>query len=134
MDEVISVEIQTNADLDWFTGSENFYRWNGMLRSSFLTDGAHHVAETRQAYWLMDEIGLGAVMLLRKLGYDQACFQVWKLTVKDSGSATLVCEDGNDNVLFRKSLPYTSFPKVGIALWAEQNEQGGFTIMLPSEH
>ena len=32
---------------------------------------------------------------------------MWKLIVKDDNSATLICEDGNDNVVFTKPIPFT---------------------------
>ena len=56
-------------------------------------------------------------------------FQVWKLTVNDNDSATLICEDGNDNVVFTMPIPFTDFPKGGVTLWFENN-----VIYLPTEH
>ena len=56
-------------------------------------------------------------------------FQVWKLTVNPDRTAKLVCEDGNDNTVFEKAIPYTDFPAGGIELWFENS-----TIYLPSEH
>ena len=42
-------------------------------------------------------------------------FQVWKLAVKADGSAMLVCEDGNDNVVSTKAIPFTDFPREGVS-------------------
>jgi hypothetical protein len=39
-------------------------------------------------------------------------FQVWKLAVSGN-TATLVCEDGNDNRVFSKDIPFTDFPEPG---------------------
>ena len=40
----------------------------------------------------------------------------------------LTVEDGNDNTVFSKAIPFTDFPPEGITLWFENN-----TIYLPSE-
>jgi hypothetical protein len=44
-------------DLGQFTGTEQWYR-HSVNRSVLYTDGARHVAEHGQAYWLLDEIAL----------------------------------------------------------------------------
>jgi hypothetical protein len=56
-------------------------------------------------------------------------FQVWKLAVKDDSSASLICEDGNHNVVSTKQIPFTDFPKEGVTLWFANN-----VIFLPSEY
>jgi hypothetical protein len=113
------------AALAHFTGSDNFYR-HGLNRRIVYTEGAAYVAESAGAYWLLDEIAIAA-------GHDKRVqreeFQVWKLEVHADKSATLSCEDGNDNVVFRKSIEFTDFPAAQITLW-----QVGGTILLPSEY
>jgi Family of unknown function (DUF6876) len=108
-----------------FTGTEHWYR-HGLVPSITFTDGAKYVADAAGAYWLIDEIALAQ-------RYDKAVaaeeFQVWKLTVKDNDSATLVCEDGNDKAVFTKEIPFTDFPREGVTLWFTNN-----VIYLPSEH
>jgi hypothetical protein len=37
-------------------------------------------------------------------------FQVWKLVVRPDRNATLVCEDGNDNVVFSKEITFLLEP------------------------
>jgi hypothetical protein len=54
---------------------------------------------------------------------------VWKLTVKDDRSATLTCEDGNGEKVFRKKIDVTDFPLPDITLWFTDR-----TIFLPSEY
>ena len=46
-----------------------------------------------------------------------------------SRTASLACEDGNDNAIFSKDIPCTDFPLDAIALWFAND-----TIDLPSEH
>jgi hypothetical protein len=108
-----------------FTGSEHWYRF-GIVPDITCTDGAKYVADTAGAYWLLDEIAL-AQKYVKKVAAQE--FQVWKLTVKDNDSATLICEDGNYNAVFSKPIPFTDFPKDGVTLWFADN-----VIYLPSEH
>jgi hypothetical protein len=49
--------------------------------------------------------------------------------VREDRTATLACEDGNDNVVFTKEIPFTDFPLDEIALWFSDD-----VIYLPSEH
>jgi hypothetical protein len=56
-------------------------------------------------------------------------FQVWKLKVNADRSARVICEDGNDGVVYEKRIPYTDFQLDKITLWFSNN-----VIYLPSEH
>lgn len=116
-------------DLSGFHGSETFTRFNAFNRTALATEGAIHLAEQVGAYWLLDEIALAQTH--PKIRGEE--FQVWKLTVKDA-KGTLAVEDGNDNVVRTKRIPYTDFPEPGFTLWAARNELGGVTVMLPSEY
>jgi hypothetical protein len=107
-----------------FHGSEHWYRhW---VAGITFTDGAKYVADAAGAYWLLDEIAL-AQRFDGKVAAEE--FQVWKLAVKPNDSATLTCEDGNDNVVSTKPIPFTDFPKEGVTFWFANN-----VIYLPSEH
>ena len=97
----------TQADLDHFNGSEQFYR-HGMVRHIIYTEGAAYLAEAGGAYWLLDEIAL-AQAFNRKVKAEP--FQVWTLTRNASGSgAVLRCEDGNNGHIYTKRIPFTDFP------------------------
>jgi hypothetical protein len=98
------------AALPHFTGTERWFR-HAMNQRVTYTEGAQFVAEKAGAYWLLDEIAIVN----------------WKLTVKDS-VGLLVCEDGNNNVVNRRRIPFTDFPLDKFELWFENN-----VIMLPSE-
>src|ERR1700733_9255914 len=89
-----------------FTGSEHWYR-HGLVRDVLFTDGAKHVADAGGAYWLLDEIALAQRYEKRVAGEE---FQLWKLTVKEDHTATLTCNDGNDNIVFTKEIEFTDFP------------------------
>ena len=111
--------------MNQFTGSEHWYRF-GIVPNITCTDGAKYVADTAGAYWLLDEIAIAQRFEKSVAGEE---FQVWKLTVKDDDSATLICEDGNYNVVFTKAIEFTDFPKEGVTLWFANN-----VIYLPGEH
>jgi hypothetical protein len=108
-----------------FIGSEHWYRF-GSVPDITCTDGAKYVADAAGAYWLLDEIAI-AQKYVKEVAAEE--FQVWKLTVNPDSTATLICEDGNDNVVSTKQIPFTDFPPEGVTLWFENN-----VIYLPSEH
>ena len=112
-------------DLRQFTGSDNWYR-HGINRSVLFTDGAKHVADEGGAHWLLDAI---AICQRHDVRVKAEPFQVWKLSVHPDRSGTLVCEDGNDSVVYTQQIPFTDFPLDEITLWFANN-----VIYLPSEH
>lgn len=113
------------ADLDQFTGSEHWCR-HGINRNVLFTDGAKYLADRAGAYWLLDEIAIIQPCDKRVAAEE---FQVWKLAVRPDHTATLICDDGNGNVVFSKEIPFTDFPLDEITLWFANN-----VIYLPSEH
>lgn len=112
-------------DLNQFTGSEHWYR-HPINRKFLYTDGVQYVVETAGAYWLIDEIAL-IQPYNKKIAAEE--FQVWKLTVNADSSAQLTCEDGNDNAVYSKRIPFTDFPAEGIRFFYCNN-----TLMLPGEY
>ena len=113
------------ANLMQFTGTEYWHR-HGLVRTVLFTDGAKYVADQGGAYWLLDEIALTQKFEKNVSGEE---FQLWRLTVKEDQTATLVCEDGNGRVVFSKPIPYTDFTLKEISLYFINN-----TILLPSEY
>jgi hypothetical protein len=123
--ETRSKKTLSAEDLAQFTGTEQWYR-HSINRSILYTEGAQHVAEHGEAYWLLDEIAL-IQPYDRKVAAEE--FQVWTLTVRPDRTATLACDDGNGNVVFSKEIPYTDFPLDTIKLYLANN-----VIHLPSEY
>lgn len=116
----------TEADLRQFTGgTENWHR-HPIFRAVLFTDGAKYVADTCGAYWLLDEIVFLQQYEKRVAG---EAFQVWTLTVNPDRTATLACDDGNGNEVFRKTIAFTDFPMESVTLWYINS-----TILLPSEY
>jgi hypothetical protein len=111
--------------LSQFTGSEHWYR-HGLVRNILYTDGAKHIADNAEAYWLLDEIAFAQ-------RFEEAVkreeFQVWKLEVDlQKCTGELTCGDGDGRIVYSKTLTFTDFPVSRIELWFENN-----TIYLPSE-
>lgn len=119
--KVITEEIQ----LRQFTGSENWHR-PGINRSVLFTDGAKYVADQGGAHWLLDIIAI-AQQHDNRVSAEE--FQVWKLSVAKVRSATALCEDGNDTVVYSQPIPFTDFPLETITLYFANN-----VIHLPSEY
>ena len=96
----------TTSQLRQFTGSENWYR-HGINRSVLYTDGAKFLAEQGGAYWLLDII---AIAQHHEQRVAEEEFQVWKLQVRADRSATVLCDDGNGNIVYSQEIPFTDFP------------------------
>lgn len=111
-------------DLLNFTGSENWYR-HPLWPTITYTDGAHYVAETGGAYWLLDAI----VSHQHDPCVRSQDFQVWRLKVTHDRSALLTCEDGDHRLITSQAIAFTDFPLPEITLWLQNN-----VIFLPSEY
>jgi hypothetical protein len=96
------------------------------IRSVLFTDGAKYVADQGGAYWLLDIIAI-AQQHDKRVSAEE--FQVWKLSVAKDRSATVLCEDGNDIVVYSQPIPFTDFPLEKITLYFANN-----VIHLPSEY
>lgn len=112
----------TEADLNQFTGTENWYRYPLLPRIHY-TDGVKYVGEHGEAYWLIDKIA--TLQLEEPMRSSE--FQVWTLDVAKE-RAVLVCKTG-DKELHREEITFTDFPLAHIELWFLDN-----VICLPSEH
>ncbi len=124
------------SELQNFSSSDTFTRWSPLFRRDVLTEGTHYLAEQAGAYWLMDAIASHQHDPLVKA----EDFQVWTLQrASIGGNWSLVATDGDKGdghvVLATQAIEYSDFPlPEGITLWANRNEFGGITIMLPSEY
>lgn len=115
----------TPDELAQFTGTDQRYR-HAINRNVLFTDGAKYVADKAAAYWLLDEIAL--IQPCNKRVSAEG-FQVWRLKANADCTGQLVCEDGNNNIVYTKALPCTDFPGEGITLWFTDS-----TILLPGEY
>lgn len=122
------------ADLEQFYGSENFYRLGGLFPGVVLTEGAKQVVDAGNAAWLVTDIAACQI----EPHVKKESMQVWKLEKHGDGSATLTCEDGNDNMVYTQHYDYTDFPLGSITIWVicDQFPENKIrrTMMLPSEY
>ena len=124
------------TDLNEFTGTEGYHQWGPLFRGIVATDGAKYVAETGEAYWLLDLIASHQPKIRRH--HPDVDLQVWHLRKNQKGNgAVATCEDGDGHVVATQRIPFTDFPLSEITLWVEPGECGGrpvSVIELPSEH
>ena len=125
MNEQTSIEPLTKSALVQFTGTENWYRTTPLSAKIIYTDGVKYVIEHGEALWLVTDI----IAFQHEPKVKNEPFQVWTLEVKDDGSATLTCEDGNGNAIFTNDYTQTDFPLDEITLWLTDD-----VILLPSEY
>lgn len=114
-----------NEKFDHHIGSEQVYR-EMMFRTFLYTEGILDLSETMKCYWLLTEIFIGNVFN-NKIKAEG--FQVWDLTrIKDS-KFELKCEDGNDKLIFKKTISPCDFEDDELKLFFVDN-----TLLLPSEY
>lgn len=113
------------TELAYFTGTENWHRFNPLMRNVLATDGVMHLAEKGEAFWLLDIIG--SLKLVPKCA--NAPFITCILKKKDDGSATFTATNGNKTTLYTQEISYTDFPLDEITLYFIDN-----VILLPSEY
>ncbi len=95
--------------LSQFVGADRYYRLN---RKCLLSAGAHYLAETAGAFWLMD----AAASYLLELGTAD-----WfvKIDLSVEGKiALLSLEDGNGHIRAEQQIPYTDYPMPKQTLYA----------------
>lgn len=97
------------------TGTDNYYS-HPLAKRYHYTDGVKLVAELGRAYWLIDSIMLKQHL---RIVSDQE-FQVWKLDNDiENHRATLTCDDGDGNVVYREMIEFTDFPLNEIKFYFE---------------
>ena len=119
-------------NLHQFTGTETWWR-HPLYKNFSYTDGMRHVAQTAEAYWLLDVIFSHAAAIERgnKMASNSRLFLVFNLTVAEDNSAKFITEDGNKNTIKEacQAIPYTDFPAQTFTCWMVDG-----VCMLPSEY
>lgn len=117
-------QIKLEEQLCGFTGTEQYYRH---LSGLVYTDGVQFLAETYSTYWLLD------LILFANQPKEIDEFQVWKLErvykSEPTDGFTLVCEDGNKEILMTRDIPFSDFTCDSVTLWFANG-----VLYLPSEH
>lgn len=132
-----------DAQVDYFTGGGgDMHRHTfGML----YTEGAHFLAESCGAYWLLDVIASYQPSPLIQRNSALRDFQLWTVrklpvgapyTSEDGdecnagdSAAIVECWEDTDRLAFYQIIPWTDFPLDAVRLYVENG-----VILLPSEH
>jgi hypothetical protein len=111
------------AALAQFCGTTNHYlHWTRKYR---YTDGVHYLAETANAYWLIDAV----VSHQHTPSVRVETFQAWELKRNADESWTLWATDGNDKCIAMQPIEYSDFPLSTIKLFLTDR-----CLMLPGEY
>jgi hypothetical protein len=121
---VTSKKTLTASDLAQFSGTDQWFRHN-LMRDITYTSGVQYLAEHGGAYWLVDKVA--TLQLDPKVRAEE--FQVWKLTTREDGRATLTCDDGNGRIVHSEEIDWTDFPLDQVTLYFTDK-----VILLPSEY
>ena len=133
----------TQADLNGFTGSLDWTRFNPVLfRNVIASEGMMHVAEAGEAYWLLDAIASHEAAnskLRAACAADAGCdyLHFWTLTVDlAKKSATLVCrKDSDQPAIVTQRIKYTDFCLPSLTVYAGNDGPGTpRKLFLPSEY
>jgi hypothetical protein len=112
------------SDLNEFIGTEQYHK-NANMVGMYYTDGVKHMAQSRDAYWLLNLIYIRSRHVK---AISQEPFITAELSVEDD-SAVLVFTDGNNNILHAEDIEYTDYPDEGVCLWLVDG-----ILLLPSEY
>ncbi len=112
-----------NDNIQTGNGSENFYCHRPSLM--LYTDGVKDMAETCQAYWLIDLI----ISHQCKKAVNLERFQVWELKREKADKFFIKATDGNNNPVASQKIPFSDFPYDAATIWLVDG-----CLMLPTEY
>ena len=104
-------------------GSENFFCHKPSLM--LYTDGVKAMAETCEAYWLIDLI----ISHQCKRDINLERFQVWDLKKVKGNQFSILCTDGNHNKVTSQEIEFSDFPYDLATIWLVDG-----CLMLPCEY
>ena len=108
-----------------FTGTFKYHIHQLFNLSINLTDGCDYVRNEARAHWLFDAI------LSHQLTstVNKQKFQVWRLKKQKDDTWSLICEDGNKNILAKQQFEFSDFIIDEITIWLVDE-----VAMLPTEY
>jgi hypothetical protein len=112
-----------NENFGSSNGSENFYCHRPSLM--MYTDGVKDLAESCQAYWLIDLV----ISYQCHQAINLERFQVWDLKRVKNNHFKIVATDGNDNQIASQEIPFSDFNYDLATLWLVDG-----CLMLPKEY
>lgn len=111
-----------NNNFREYTGICTWYRhFSGLL----YTEGVQAVAETYQAYWLID------LVFSHQLSPDVKAesFQKWVLKRNQDDAFVATCDDGNGRIVTEQEIPFSDFSDDLLILYFTEG-----VLLLPSEY
>ena len=113
------------STLAGFIGTFKYHIHQLFKLSINLTDGCDYVRREARAYWLFDAI------LSHQLTstVNKQPFQVWRLKKQEDDTWSLICEDGNKNILATQRIEFSDFLIDEITIWLVNG-----VAMLPTEY
>lgn len=123
-DGIIKAKYYENND---YIGTQKYYALDKKI-NIWGTDGAMHVFEKFECFWIKDNI----ISYLPYLQKKKEFFCVVRIIVNLDYSAQFIIEDGNYNILVNQDIQYTDL-KENIKLYL-QNDEHRWIVLLPSEY
>jgi hypothetical protein len=121
---------ELSVELSQFTGTVAYHRLSNKL---VLTDGALHLAENAECFWLTDIVD--SVLFGEINSHETFLVVKWKRNEKGGGVVEI--EDGNYNLLYRQEIEFSDFPFGEYEFFVQQtaNHNGQFYVaLLKSEY
>jgi hypothetical protein len=115
---------ELQLQLRQFTGTENYHRYHSQ---TVFTDGALYLAEQARCFWLMDVFASHLCEI--STDHGMACLKLKRV----GEGATVLIDDGDENILAKQLIEYTNFPLNEITLFACWSNEY-WVIMLTSEY
>ena len=109
-------------DLQSFTGTENYF-YNPLYRWLKYTDGVKFFLGKAGCYWFLDIIGTELMEHTREEDFIHIKLEV------SNDKAKIIADDGNGNVLYKKSISFTDCPEGFYSFYLTNS-----VLMLPSEY
>lgn len=113
----------TSADLERFTGTEQYYK--NTMSGLKNTDGVQFLAEKAGAFWLIDAIA--SYQGDSKVKAEE--FQLWELTVENSKGVLTMKSDTDQPLIITQDIVFTDFPLPVVKFYLCNG-----VLMLPSEY
>jgi len=113
------------STLTGFIGTFKYHNHQLLQLSMNLTDGCDYVRNEAKAYWLFDAILSHQLTSTVK----KQPFQVWRLKKQEDDTWSLICEDGNKNILVIQRIEFSDFLIDEITIWLVDG-----VAMLPTEY
>jgi len=95
----------TEADLEGFTGTMDYYRSSPLFKNIVHTDGVQHVAE-RGGAWMIDVV----VSHQTNPKVHREEIQSWEFQVNEKHECKAVCKGEEDTPLVVQEIPFTDLP------------------------